>query len=186
MTKLHIPSRSEVENLCRVDESKNNGVEYSDHIWVKYGMTVTLSEAAMQRYVHKHTDPQIIRVPEAFDAFTTTKPNGASVTYIVMENLKDDDNAVYSKKHPQRAEQALKQIAHTVHHIWELPLPPNVAIGPLGQRRPANRLFSDGGSDRSFGDIMELEDWINTKLEAGSYPDRARLQGERPSMCHCD
>ena len=186
MAKLQIPSREAIEALCRVNGPKSNSLDYSDQIWVKYGTTVTLAEAAMQQYVHEHADPRVVHVPNVFDAFTITQPNGASVTYIVMENVKGDDYSAYSKRHPELAEQALEQIANAVRHIWEIPLPPNITIGPLGQQRPADRFFSDCGSDRYFNDVIELEDWINTKLEEGSYHDRVRLQGERLSICHCD
>ncbi|ATY65507.1 phosphotransferase enzyme family [Cordyceps militaris] len=186
MAELQVPSRSDVEALCRVDGSQANGLEYSDQIWVKYGIYVKLKEAAMQQYVHEHADPHIVRVPQVFDAFTTTQPNGASVTYIVMENVKGDDCAAYGKWHPQMAEQAVSQIANAARHIWEIPLPPNVTIGPFEQQRPVDRFFSDCGSDRSFQNVMQLEDWVNAKLEEGGHPDRVELQGERLSICHCD
>ncbi|XWW96387.1 hypothetical protein V2A60_004361 [Cordyceps javanica] len=186
MAKLQIPSREVIESLFTVDRTSSHGLDYSDQIWVKYGLTVRLTEAAMQQYVHEHADPRVVRVPKVFDAFTIARPKGGSVTYIVMENIKDDDFAAYGKWHPQVAEQALERIADAVRHIWNIPLPPNATIGPLGQQRPVDRFFSDCGSDRCFNNVIELEDWINTKLEKGSYPDRVILQGERLSICHCD
>lgn len=188
MAKSQIPSREVIESLCKMNGANSGGLDYSDQIWIKYGTTVTLTEAAMQQYVHEHADPRIVRIPEVFDAFTITRPNEASVTYIVMENIKGDDFAVYRKRHPQAAGQALilERIADAVRHIWDIPLPPGAAIGPLGQQRPVDRFFSDCGSDRCFNDVVELQDWINAKLEEGAYPDRVILQGERLSICHCD
>ncbi|KAK2616989.1 hypothetical protein QQS21_000078 [Conoideocrella luteorostrata] len=187
MAKLQIPSHNVVEALCKINSPKSNGLEYSDKIWVKYGTTVTLTEATIQQYVHEHADPLIVRVPEVFDAFTITQPNGASMTYIIMmENVKGDDYATCSKRHQQVAAQALERIANAVRHIWDMPLSANATIGPLGQQRPVDRFFSDCESDRFFNDAIELEDWINAKLEEGGYPDRIVLQGERLSICHCD
>lgn len=103
-----------------------------------------------------------------------------------MENVKGDDFSSCSRLPSQVAEESLERIANAVRHIWDIPLPPNSAIGSLGQQRPIDRFFSDCGSDRSFNNAIELEDWINTKLEEGSYSDRIILQGERLSRCHCD
>ncbi|OAA48910.1 phosphotransferase enzyme family protein [Beauveria brongniartii RCEF 3172] len=97
----------------------------------------------MQQYVYEHAAPRVVRVPQVFDAFTITRPNGASVTHIVMENVEGGDFAAYSKWDPQVAEQAMERIANAVRHIWDLPLPPNAAIGPLGHETPVDRFFSD-------------------------------------------
>ncbi|KAM3496938.1 hypothetical protein MY10362_009692 [Beauveria mimosiformis] len=186
MAKLQIPSREVIEALCIVKGPYTNHLDYSDRIWVKYGTTVRMAEAAMQQYVYEHADPRVVRVPQVFDAFTITRPDGASVTHIVMENVEGDDFAAYSKLDAQVAEQALERIANAVRHIWDLPLPPNAAIGPLGHEAPVDRFFSDVGSDRSFNNVIELQDWINIKLDKARRPDRVELQGERLSICHCD
>ncbi|KAM3438077.1 hypothetical protein NHJ13734_004350 [Beauveria thailandica] len=141
----------------------------------------------MQQYVYEHADPRIVRVPKVFDAFTITRPNGgASVTHIVMEKVEGGDFAAYSKWDPQVAEQAMERIANAVRHIWDLPLPSNAAVGPLEHQAPVDRFFSDVGSGRSFNNVIELQDWINTKLDEARRPDRVTLRGERLSICHCD
>ncbi|KAH8719904.1 hypothetical protein HC256_000312 [Beauveria bassiana] len=145
-----------------------------------------MAEAAMQRYVYEHADPRIVRIPQVFDAFTITEPDGASVTYIVMENVEGGHFGAYSKWDPQEAEQAIERIANAVRHVWDLPLPPNAAIGPLGHERPVDSFFSDIGSDRAFNNAIELQDWINNKLNDAGRPDRVILEGERLSICHCD
>lgn len=162
------------------------GSRITTGFWIKYGMTVTLAEAAIQRYVYDNADPRIVRIAEVFDAFSIPQPNSPPMTYIVMENVKGDDYATYIKKHPQAAGQVLEAIANAVRHLWNIPLPRNASIGPFEQQRPVDRFFSDAGSDRIFNNLMELEDWINNKLKEGDYPDRIRLQGERLSLCHCD
>ncbi|EJP67316.1 uncharacterized protein BBA_03890 [Beauveria bassiana ARSEF 2860] len=128
-----------------------------------------MAEAAMQRYVYEHADPRIVRIPQVFDAFTITEPDGASVTYIVMEMSR------------------AAILEHTaIRHVWDLPLPPNAAIGPLGHERPVDSFFSDIGSDRAFNNAIELQDWINNKLNDAGRSDRVILEGERLSICHCD
>lgn len=130
--------------------------------------------------------PIVVRIPEVYDAFTKTRSNSVSVTYIVMEKVKGDTFAEYRKLGPWAAGQAMVRIANAVRDIWDIPLPPNATIESLEQQRPVERLFSDCGLDRCFDDTIELEDWVNAKLERGGYPDRVALQGERLYICHCD
>lgn len=103
-----------------------------------------------------------------------------------MENVEDDDYDTFAKQHPEEAPKYLGAIAAAVRHIWDLPLPPDALVGPFEREIPADRFFSDCGSDRSFNNLVELEDWVNNKLEEAGRPHRVSLQGEQLYLCHCD
>lgn len=62
----------------------------------------------------------------------------------------------------------MEAIPTAVRHIWDLPLPPGVPLGPFYQEMPVDRFFADFGAYRRFNELTELEDWINNKLDKGS------------------
>ncbi len=184
---VQIPSREVVEAVCEQAGYRSNGLAYSDQVWIKYSAGMRLAEATMQRYVHAHADPRIVRIPQVYDAFTVTfQPTCETVTYIVMENIQGADCAAYRKWDPEVAEAAITAIATAVRHLWEIPPPPNATPGPLDGENPVDRFFSDFGADRVFNDLVELEDWVNGKLKKAGRPDRVALQGEPLSLCHGD
>ena len=184
MTRPYIPSRDEVKTLCDRDKRYHGGFAFSDKVWIKFGIGVTLAEAAMQQYVYEKADPCIVRVPEVYDSFTIVKPSATPKGYIVMENVEGDDYFTYKKQHPEAVEENLQAIADAVRHIWSLPLPPDATPGPLGKQKPFHRFFSDVGAGRTFDNIVELEDWINAKLIADERPDRVNLRNEQLCICH--
>ncbi|KID94278.1 phosphotransferase enzyme family protein, partial [Metarhizium majus ARSEF 297] len=187
MDQIQIPSRDVVSSLCDAAGPETRGFAYNDQIWIKYGKYVRLAEAAMQKYVHENADPSIVHIPKVFDAFSIPSgPDKSTMTYIVMENVKGSDFVDFKKEHPKEAEEAMEAIATAVRHIWDLPLPPGVPLGPFYQEMPVDRFFADFGAYRSFNDLTELEDWINNKLDKGGFQDRVALQGERLYICHCD
>lgn len=130
--------------------------------------------------------PRIVRIPRVYDAFTMQDPGRGPFMYIVMEYMDGDDCAVYTKAHPDRTEALLAQIDDAVRHIWDLPPPPGITIGPLGQQIPADRFFSDCGADRRLDNVVQLQDWVNAKLEEAGRLKRAALQHERICICHND
>lgn len=186
MTSLQAPPRDVVEALCRAKGPKRNVLAYDEHIWIKYGSGVTLGEAAMQQYVHENADARIVRVPRVLDAFSTTSSRGRRMTCIVMEHVKGGDYITHIRQHPEDAGRVLEAIAKAVRHIWDIPIPPDALPGPLEREEPEDRFFSDSGAQRVFNDLVELETWINDKVEEAGYPDRVRLQGEPLQICHCD
>lgn len=187
MSKPDIPSREVVESLCLPSGGLDGGcLAFNEQIWIKYGAYVKLHEAAIQQYVHDHADPCVVRVPKVYDAFTLPRQNAAPITYIVMENIQGDDFVTYSKQNPEGASQALEAIEKAVRHIWEIPLPPTARLGPFGQEYPADRFFSDYGAERHFNNVVELEDWINSKLEEAERLDRVALKDEPLCICHCN
>jgi len=186
MDPIQIPSRDVIVSLCQDVQFETHSFAYNDHIWIKCGPGVTLGEAAIQRYVHRHADPNIVRIPEVYDAFTRPQPKAAALTYIVMENVKGDNYATFSEEHPEEAEQVLEAIANAVRHIWDIPLPPNASPGPFERQVPVDRLFSDCGPTSAFNNVTEMEDWLNNRLKQAGRPDRISLQGEPLSLCHCD
>ncbi|EFY84574.1 phosphotransferase enzyme family protein [Metarhizium acridum CQMa 102] len=186
MAQIQIPPRDAVPGLCDAKGPEPGGFAYNDQIWIKYGVTVRLAEAAMQKYVHENADLAIVHIPKVFDAFRTSRPGHPPMTYIIMENVKGRDYVDFNKEHPQAAEQAMEAVATAVRHIWDIPLPPSVPLGPFDQQMPIDRFFADFGAGRTFNDLAELEDWINKKLDEAEYPDRVELRGERLSICHCD
>ncbi|POR32227.1 Phosphotransferase enzyme family protein [Tolypocladium paradoxum] len=187
MPRPQIPSRDAVLAACKAEGAETKGLVYNDQIWIKYGATVRMAEAAIQRYVYENADPSIVRIPQVFDAFSTPpRPDAPARVYIIMEYVKDDDYVDYNKQHPQEAAQALEAIATAVRHIWDIPLPPNASVGPFEQQVPVDRFFADFGAGQVFNELVEIEDWINHKLEDARRPDRVSLQGERLCLCHCD
>ena len=188
MYRPQIPSREEIITLCEQNRprSTGRGLAYGNDIWIKYGINTTLAEAAMQKFVHENSDRSLVYIPAVYDSFTATQPGQPPVTYIVMEKVEGEAYVNYKEHHPDKAENMLQAIADAARHIWSLPLPPNMSLGPIEGQVPEDRFFSDYGSGRTFENVTQLENWINEKLKFRNKPERVDFQSERLQVCHCD
>ncbi|KAL9595109.1 MAG: hypothetical protein Q9179_005109 [Wetmoreana sp. 5 TL-2023] len=171
--------RGKVPEACARSGTQINSVAYNENVWIKYGEGVTEAEAILQQHIHATADPRIVRIPEVYDYFTISSESARPITYIIMEHV---FGTALTCNEP---DDVLDQVAAGVRHLWELPLPPQAAIGPLGGQIPHDWLFSDYGAGRTFQNANELQGWINKKLEVHGYTDRITLPLER-FICHCD
>jgi hypothetical protein len=178
MTSPFVP-RDAVVAACAISGHTTNGIAYNDDIWIKYGDSVTEAEAILQQHVYEHADPSIFRTPKVYDFFTISSKDNISITYIVIEHV---HGTALTTSEP---DDVLDRVAAAVRHLWELPLPPLAAIGPLADQIPFDWFFSDYGAGRTFQSVGELQNWINEKLKDNGYPDRITLSLDC-YICHGD
>lgn len=82
MPRVALPTRADVVALCEKGCPKQNGFEYNEFIWTKYGECVTEAEAMTQQLTYQYADPSIVRTPAVYDYFSRGR-----MTYIIMERV---------------------------------------------------------------------------------------------------
>jgi hypothetical protein len=152
----NLPLPEDIVKLCRdagydynvrgipiIDQSR--GVTSA---WVKYGLSVTMSEALTQDWVGKALNANSdapVRIPTVYQAFKHGH-NG----YIVMEyidgSLCDDSDVL--------------QVAAAVECLIRV-IGPTTAPGPVGGGPIPHRFFVDGESSVTYDTVQALEKHIN-------------------------
>ncbi|KAL5380678.1 hypothetical protein PMIN03_010530 [Paraphaeosphaeria minitans] len=185
---LHLPSDSEIVELCRRTlpfagaPHGNRLVKISENLVVKFGIGVRRQEAANQSYARSHADKAILYVPEVFRYFEATL-TGFRMGFIVMEyvlgvNLHTLDAAEI----PHLADRTMAAI----RHLATIPVPPGQGPGPVGGGAAQGYLWSDYGTGRDLKTIEGIENWMNQRLDIVNYPRISLAQHQQLTLRHMD
>ncbi|KAJ9654252.1 hypothetical protein H2198_006652 [Neophaeococcomyces mojaviensis] len=152
-------------------------VVLNDNIVVKFGLGVTVQEAAAQRLAFETVDRSIVRVPKVFRFFDRLDMDYWSTGYLVMEYVKGSNLAEVAWEE----ETMLPRVAAAIKHINATT---NSFPGPVSGGKAQGSLWSEIGSDTAFHNIEELEAYMNRRLSV--MKESISLTNERLCLCHLD
>ncbi|MCJ1404192.1 hypothetical protein MMC11_007417 [Xylographa trunciseda] len=167
-------------------------VMLSEDIIIKFGMGVLPVEAANQHYVYHYVDSNFLRVPQVYRFFQdrTLSPN-LIMGYMVMEYIKGTELAVYQQENilsDETMADVVKRIIRALVLLSQIPVPYDLAPGPVEAGEPCGYLWSEIGAGTSFSSMKAKEHWLNERLalhELGKHTE-LDLTSFRLSMCHTD
>ncbi|KAF8154869.1 hypothetical protein B0H34DRAFT_541279 [Crassisporium funariophilum] len=150
-----------LRGVALVDGAKDN-IPYA---WVKYGRSVSMSEARTQHYVAEAVNSIVaapVRIPAVYCSF---RANGKG--YIVMEYIEGE---ICSDKDATLVAAAV-QCLITIRAPTEQP-------GPIGGGPICHDFFPDRESSATYSSVALLEKHINGILKHEGRPDCVRLMPE--------
>ncbi|KAL0578480.1 hypothetical protein V5O48_003529 [Marasmius crinis-equi] len=178
----NLPPPETIVQLCRAAGHDTRGVPLFDEsrglnlAWVKYGHTVTMSEAHTQDAVWQALNaiPDAPgRIPKVYQAFKSGYRG-----YIVMEYI-DGSECIASD---------IPQVAAVVECLIGIKGPTAVP-GPVGGGPIVHSFFVEWTSDLEYDTVQELEQHVNGILAYVDHSERVDFSGEIRDglrLCPCD
>ncbi|TQB74584.1 hypothetical protein MPDQ_004433 [Monascus purpureus] len=150
-------------------------VKVSPTIIVKWGYSVTATEAAMQEFAYKNVNHNIVRVPQVYRFFQDELGRGfLFMDYVPGQKLSDLDLTVHTDIIPR--------ITHIIAHLGQIKH--GQKPGPIGEKGPQGYLWGDDGVDKPFVSIAHLNRYLNRRLSLRN--DSIDLSPYPLVLCHMD
>ncbi|KAJ5355695.1 hypothetical protein N7517_010304 [Penicillium concentricum] len=175
-------SDEDIARLCHGSHNPNPR-EYgrclkriSDDVIVKFGWSVTVDEAANQKYAHILSCDTNIKVPEVYRNFSRS-----GMGYIVMEFIHGDP---LDKTPIQNQATIIQNLANSLYAL-STALSPDYP-GPRNRGIPRGYLFSEDGAGKPLDTISKINSWFNERAKLP--PSERDFNFELPDcvFCHMD
>ncbi|KZF21965.1 hypothetical protein L228DRAFT_261210 [Xylona heveae TC161] len=160
-------------------EGRTQVVKISEHVMVKYGGLVRISEAATQDFAYRTVDPSVVHVPRVYrfiEARDSLYPKGyLFMEYISGQNLKEVDLEARKDLFPR--------IAKIAEHLGQI-RGGNMPPGPVGGGEPDGYLYGDDGAKTVFNSVEDMNTYMNKRLALRN--DSIDLAPYPLVLCHLD
>ncbi|KAG8885211.1 hypothetical protein FRB99_004478, partial [Tulasnella sp. 403] len=154
-----------------IDRCPHQGNYFIDDTFVKYGTDSLLEEAKTQEYIFHlaKVDPQAPRVPEVLDVFA----GAFRSAYLVMRRASApslrswvEEDGLSTAERDHRLGVAIDRTAAAISWLFNLKLPPDTVIGPIGGGMLQHAVFMMEKAPLNFKHIPAIERYLN---KAGFY-----------------
>lgn len=174
-------ARNHRSNLLSRYNDVNLVVKLSEDVAVKFGIGVTAAEAESQRFAYENLDRKVVCVPRVVQFFTRPSSQLWTTGYLVMELV---EGTVLDDLPPVDALKLVNRVLQIVDHIRSVK--GGLRPGPVDGSHARGLLWSEGGSGQEFGSLMELQAYIDTRLDRVKSEVKINITDMNLALCHLD
>ena len=174
-------ARNNRSNLLSRYNDVNLVIKLADNVAVKFGIGVTAAEAEAQTFASHNLDRKVVCVPSVIQFFTRPSNQLWTTGYLVMALI---EGTVLNDLPPIDALKFVNRISQIVHHIRTVR--GGLIPGPLDGSHARGLLWSEGGSGESFSSRMDLQAYIDTRLDRVRSEVKIDVTDMTLALCHLD